>query len=268
MWRTIGLLGRDSLLSKEIIPRVRKGTGFVILGQHGIGKTAVLEWCYDHSPGRKAYVSATWTQTEIFREICVAWGLDIEDENGRSLPKHRWKIPLMENKILGERGHTLIVDDMQRATQSFIQKLKPMRDRFILIVAAVPPIKKEELKSMLWGLKYIELGPLKNASMERIGKDAAVMLHSRTPVTDAVHAARGIPSQLFRALQGEITPEAAKTKEEEIDISPIILIVFAGVMALRYVARGMGSTSLMLLSGLGMAGLVIARFYLFKGMRR
>jgi hypothetical protein len=128
--------------------------------------------------------------------------------------------------------------------------------------------KKEELRRLLWGLKYVDVKPLKNKEMSRIGRRAAPLIGTTTLIPDAVHASRGIPAHLFHSLRGEVTPEAAKTREEEIDISPVLLVGLAMVMGLRYLARGIDSNSLYLLSGLAMAGAVIFRFYLFKGMRR
>ncbi len=70
----------------------------------------------------------------------------------------------------------------------------------------------------------------------------------------------------MHALRGEVTPETAKTKGEEIDISPILLLVLVGVMMTRYLAIGLESTSLYLLGGFGMGLGLVFRFFLFKGM--
>ena len=268
MWKEVGLIGRDNLLSKQILPRLKSGVGFVLMGQHGIGKSAILEWCYDHITDRKTIVSATWSQTDIFKKICSDWGLDVLGANGEVLNKSRWRVPDMQKAILAEEGLYILIDDIHRVQPAVLQKLKAFRDRFVMICAGVPPFKKEELKRMMWGLKYIEVDALTTADIKRIGLKAAPIIKSVTPVNEAAHASRGIPAHLFHSLRGEITPETAKTREEEVDISPIILIAFAGVMALRYFARGMESSAMLLLSGLGMAGLVIVRFYLFKGMSK
>ena len=119
---------------------------------------------------------------------------------------------------------------------------------------------------MLWGLPEIKIGPLPQEDMTRIAQPAVLLLESRTPIVDAVHAARGLPGQLINALCGEVTPDAAKVSGEEIDISPIFLIVIALLMVTRYLAVGMESTSLYLLGGLGMAAGLIIRFYMFRGM--
>jgi len=268
MWKDVGLLGRDDLLKKEIMPRIKAGKGFIMVGQHGIGKTALLEWCYDNAEGRKTIVSASLSTRDILKKICEDWGLVVYNRDGKPANKTAWQILWMEEAILKEKGHWIFVDDIQMVKPATLQKMKAMRDRFTIVSAAVPPLKKEELKRMLWGLKQIDIKPLKNNEMMRIAEKAAVATSSTTPIREAVHAARGIPAHLFHALRGEVTPEAAKTKDEEIDISPVLMMMLAGVMVLRYVGRGVDSMSLTLLGGLGMAGAVIFRFYLFKGMRK
>ncbi|MCP3663968.1 MAG: hypothetical protein GY696_16005 [Gammaproteobacteria bacterium] len=254
-------------MKNQIRPRMKNRIGFALNGQHGIGKTAIMEWCFKHAEGKKAMVSATQPPKEIFKEICLSWDLDVKDGEGESATPSKWLVPWMHKAILAQTDCWLFIDDMHRITPATLQKLKPIRDRCILVCAFVPPIRKEELKRLLWGLKYIEIGPIKNNEMKRIGQRAAPLIASATPVMDAVHAARGIPAHMFHALRGEVTPESAKTKSEEFDISPILLIFLAGIMALRYVARGMDSSALTMISGLGMAGAVIFRFYLFKGMK-
>ena len=268
MWQEIGLLGRDNLLQRQIRPRLREKKGFVLTGQHGIGKTALLEWCAEHCPGKKALVSATWTLKEMLQQICLDWGLQVVNDEGEPVPKSKWRVPWMYNAVLAESGCWILIDDIHRITPATLQKLKPVRDRCLFICAGVPPFKKEELRRLLWGLKYVDVKPLKNKEMSRIGSRAAPLIATSTPIPDAVHASRGIPAHLFHSLRGEVTPEAAKTREEEIDISPVLLVGLALIMSLRYLARGIDSSSLYLLSGLGMAGAVIFRFYLYKGMRK
>lgn len=266
MWRQIKLIGRDRLLSEQIRPRLREGRGFVLTGQHGIGKTALLEWTMKHTPGKVALVSATWTVKEILAQICSDWRLEVRNDDGEVISKSRWQVAWMEKAVLAQTDNWLFIDDIHQTTPALLRRLKTIRDRCLLVGAGVPPFRRDELRRLLWGLPELKIKPLPAKEMNRIAKTAAPILCTRTPIPDAVHAARGIPGQLMHALRGEVTPETAKTKGEEIDISPILLLVLVGVMMTRYLAIGLESTSLYLLGGFGMGLGLVFRFFLFKGM--
>ncbi len=268
MWKKIGLIGRDHLLKKSVLPRIRSNCGFILSGQHGIGKTAILEWSYENAKGKKAFVSATWTVKEILKEICIGWDLTVKNPDGEEMPKSRWQVQWMLESVLVEKDNWLMIDDMHRMTPAVINKIKPVRDRCNIIGTAIYPIRKDELRRMMWGIPMVKVAPLKKADMMKIAEAGCVELSSKTPIIDAVHASRGVPAHLFHALRGEVVPESAKTREEEIDISPIFLILLAGIMIFRYVSRGMESQGLYLLSGVGMAFGMIFRFFLFRGMRK
>lgn len=267
MWKQIKLLGRDNLLSKQIRPRLKEGKGFVLTGAHGSGKTAILEWVKGNVGGGKvSMVSATSTVKEIMQQICIDWNLEVKNDEGKVVGKTRWQVVWMENAIMQVSDGWLLVDDVHRVAPALLRRLKLLRDRVQIIAAGVPPFQREELRRLLWGLPEIKVGLLPKEDMTRIARAAVPLLASRTPIIDAVHAARGLPGQLIHALRGEVTPDAAKVQGEEIDISPIFLVVIALVMVTRYLAVGMESTSLYLLGGLGMAAGLIIRFYLFRGM--
>ena len=211
-------------------------------------------------------ISATSTVKEIMQKICIDWKLEVKNDEGKIVGKTRWQVLWMERAILQVNDGWLLVDDVHRVTPALLRRLKLLRDRVQIIAAGVPPFQREELRRLLWGLPEIKVGPLPQEDMTRIAQAAAPLLSSRTPVVEAVHAARGLPGQLIHALRGEVTPNAAKVSGEEIDISPIFLIVIAVLMLTRDMAVGMESTSLYMLGGFGIAIGLIIRFYMFRGM--
>lgn len=266
MWKQIKLLGRDKLLSRQVRPRLKEGKGFVLTGTHGVGKTAILGWIKENVGGKVSMISATNTVKEILQQICDDWSLEVKNEEGKIIGKTKWQVAWMERAVLRETDGWLLVDDIHRVAPALLRRLKLLRDRVRIIAAGVPPFQREELRRMLWGLPEIKVGPLPQEDMKRIAQAAVPLLGSRTPIIDAVHAARGLPGQLLNALRGEVTPEAAKVQGEEIDISPIFLVGIGLLMVTRYLAVGMESTSLYMLGGFGMAAGLIVRFYLFRGM--
>lgn len=259
-------MGRDYLLSRQVTPRIKEGRGFVLTGRHGSGKTAILEWIVQNTPGKIVLVSAANTVKEILTEICVAWKIEVQDDTGKVRGRTSWLSTWMERAVLKQTEGLLLIDDIHQAPPALLRRLKLLRDRVTIIAAGVPPFKREELRRLLWGLPEIHVKSLATSDMTRIAHAAAPFLQSRTPVADAVHAARGMPGQLIAALRGEITPESAKVQGEELDISPLLLVVFAGVMMIRYLAHGLESSSLYMLGGIGMALGIVFRFYVFRGM--
>jgi hypothetical protein len=266
MWQQTKLLGRDHLLSRQVTPRIKEGRGFVLTGRHGSGKTAILEWIVKNTPGKIALVSAANTVKEILMEICVAWKIDVQDDSGKSKGRTNWLVAWMERAVLQQTEGLLLIDDIHQAPPALLRRLKLLRDRVTIIAAGVPPFKREELRRILWGLPEIHVKSLAAGDMTRIARAAAPVLQSRTSIADAVHAARGMPGQLLAALRGEITPDSAKVQGEELDLSPLLLVVLAGVMMTRYLAHSLESSSLYLLGGIGMSLGIIFRFYMFRGM--
>jgi hypothetical protein len=270
MWSEIGLIGRDRLLMEKIAPRLRAGKGFVLTGQHGIGKTALLQWSYEHAEGRKAYVScATQGIREILDNICVSWGVEVRSEDGEIIQRSRWKTSVMFQSILEDPIGWLFVDDVHVVTPTIVQKFKQLRDRGCKFVCGgVPPFKKTELVRLFWGIPCIKVEPIGKPDMMRLANLAAGKIGSTTSTTEAVHSARGIPAHLFHALRGEVTPDAVKIRDEEFDIAFVVVILFAAVAGFRYLSRGMDSTSMVMLGGVGMAAASMLRYFLFKGIRK
>lgn len=266
MWKDIKLLGRDRLLSRQVRPRLKEDKGFVLTGTHGAGKTAILEWVKENAGGKVCMVSATSTVKEVMQQICTDWHLEVKNDEDKVVGRTRWQVAWMERAILQVTNCWLLVDDIHRITPALLRRLKLLRDRVKIVAAGVPPFQREELRRVLWGLPEVKVGPLPKEDMMRIAQAAVPLLGSRTPAIDAVHAARGLPGQLINALRGEVTPDSAKVQGEEIDISPVFLIVVAMLMITRYVAVGMESTSLYIIGGFGMGIGLIVRFYMFRGM--
>lgn len=89
----------------------------------------------------------------------------------------------------------LLVDDVHRVAPALLRRLKLLRDRVKIIAAGVPPFQREELRRVLWGLPEIKVGLLPKEDMTRIAQAVVPLLASKTPIIDAVHAARGLIGQ-------------------------------------------------------------------------
>jgi len=136
-----------------------------------------------------------------------------------------------------------------------------------LYCAGVPPFTKEELKRNLWGLKKIDLEPVAKAHRLEFAKKACEYYGSTKSPVEIAHTSRGYPGRIIAMAQGTVEVASQRVKGEELDLSPVLLIVVVGLVVLRFVGRGMDDTALYFLGGVGMAGAIIFRFFLYRGMK-
>ena len=210
MWREVGLIGRDKLLEKEIYPAVKGKKGpFLISGPRGIGKTAVLEWAYEHAPGPKAFLTCTATVRENLIELARAWGLEIEGENGKTKSPLRATVAELSRAIAkAPDGRKIFVDDIQRATPSFLRHFKVWRERHVVFCAGVPPFKREELKRNLWGLREIHLEPIPRGERERLARKLCMALGATKSPKEISRYSRGYPGRMVALVKGIIEEES------------------------------------------------------------
>ena len=268
MFRKIGMIGRDKILKKEILPRCKgKNAPFLLVGNRGIGKTAILQWAYQHGKGPKAYTSANANMKEILQDIVNGWGLVIKDGE-KTIPIYRAKNSELEHAIMTQEDGSIYIDDIQDATKTFLRKFKIWRERFKTYCAGVPPFKREELKRELWGYYEIKVSPIKKIYREELAKKACIEYGSKKAPSELAHCSRGYPARMIAMAQGTAEVKAPRVQGEEIDLSPLLLLLVVGIAALRYIGRGMGDTALYLIGGIGVAIMIFLRFFLSRGMRR
>ncbi len=66
--------------------------------------------------------------------------------------------------------------------------------------------------------------------------------------------------------RGEIENTSPRVRGEEVDISPVLILLIVGVVTLRYIGIGLSDVSLYVLGGVGMGLAIFARFFLWRGM--
>ena len=267
MFREIGMIGRDKLLQKEIYARCQgKKAPFLLCGMRGVGKSAILRWAYDNGKEPKSFISASYGVKENLMKIAKEWGLKVQDGE-KTVSLSRAKLTELEDVIFKQSEGAIYIDDIQMATPAFLRRFKVWRERFKLYCAGVPPFTKEELKRNLWGLKKIDLEPIAKTDRLEFAKKACEHYGSTKSPVEIAHTSRGYPGRIIAMAQGTIEVENQRVKGEELDLSPMLLIVIVGLVVLRFVGRGMEDTALYLLGGVGMAGAIIFRFFLYRGMK-
>lgn len=272
MWQEIGLLGRDRLLAKEILPRIRGKGRFYLTGQRGIGKTAVLKWAYQHSPEPKAYVSTKLSPRELIIELCL--GLQINPELLDSEISIERKLNRMTRQSLEKllvqsnvKGN-IFIDDIEGVKPTTIKILAYLSTKHQLFFAGVPPFR-DEIRKYLWGAVEIPLRRLERNDVVRMSLKLSEKVGKVINVDQVVNASDGVPGKVVQMIFGEVEwKRPIRMKEEEINIAPVLLIGVSIVVILRYVSIGIDAVDLYLLSGFGMGIAVFLRYLVYNMMRR
>ncbi len=226
----------------------------------------MLQWAYVHAKAPAAYVSASWTVKESLIAICHGWSLVII-QNGKEVKPERVTIAVLEEAINKAREGRIFVNDIHDASPAFLRRLKLWRERFAVSMAGVPPFKREELKRNLWGLHEIKVPPLADEARKQLAWRVCQHVGSdKLPSEIAMHS-RGYPGRIVAMALGTIEVESPRVEGEELDLSPFLLLVLAGMVAVRYVGIGLGLIELYILGGISMGLMVFFRFWLWKGMR-
>jgi len=266
MFRKIGMIGRDKICG-EMLPRCRgEKPPFILKGIRGVGKTALLRWAFMRGEEPKAFISASDTPKNNLEHIAKAWRLVIK-YGDKKVPLQRAKISELKHAILTQKKGSIYIDDLHAAKPTFIIFLKTIRERFKIFAAGVSPLTKEDLNPIMWGIVSIRVPPIDKKNRLEFAEKACEQYGSQEAPSELAQASRGYPARLIGMAQGAVEVKAPRVRGEEIDLSPSLLLLLAGIAALRYVGRGMDDTALYLIGGMGVALVLVLRFFLFRGMR-
>lgn len=254
MWKDIGLIGRDRLLS-GIHHRIKHT--FVLIGEPGIGKSAVLEWTLQHDPSpNKVLIVCSKPYSDILKDVCDQLNIDRTKKSTSDL----------ERELLTNTGYMIYLDDLHRATPKLVDLIKALKDRHLLCYACRDGKLKENIRQVLWGVDKIELNRLNRKDSTRIASLAIVKYACKIPVNQIVYASNGIPGKMHSYITtGSIPREDTRMRSEEIDIAPAILVLLFCVVMLRYVGRSVNATDLTIIGYAGMILTIVGRGILSKG---
>lgn len=259
LWQQIGLIGRDRLLEAKILPRISGEKRFVLKGDAGSGKTALMQWCAEHTPN-SLLISGTNTYAQIVKEIADAWQVEADSP----------KLPDIERAILTQTGRTIYIDDLHKAQPKLLTLLKILAERHRVCGAILTGIKlKEELKQLLWGVETLSLPHLSKADALRLAEKVCLAYGSKASARDVAGASQGVPGKIVSfAAAGEVTRTATHLKSEEIDIAPMFLVAGGLFVLFRLIGRATDATDLTLIGGASMVIMMLLRLFLAQGKEK
>lgn len=181
--------------------------------------------------------------------------------------------------IYAHDGQVLIaVDDMTRLTPTQQAFWLAVFDHAQVVTCASE--RKSGLRKLWWKMKEIEVSRLDVDHAKAIVKEytarKGVMIESPDLYVGHVVKQAGGNPQAIHDMLDESSKERVVDKRQiremrhqagvrYVDFTPAMIVVGALVIAMRYVAIGLGDKSLYILAGIGAALFLSVRFFMFKG---
>jgi len=148
------------------------------------------------------------------------------------------------------------------------------------IIAAMQYVKKAQGKHF-WKFERLEVGPLASDEARRLIRQCAAGVEiedERLFETHLLQKSAGNPRAIIESVE-RLRKEPAVTRNAvrelshaggrtQIDLTPIIIIPVLLLVALRFVARGLGDLEFYLFAGVGSALAVGVQFFLFRSRNR
>jgi len=264
----VRLIGRSKLV-KKLESYLNQQKRFILKGVRGVGKTALLEVCHELTAGKaaesgiqSALIDASWNYGQILRKIASDWQLEIESDS--KTPKQAD----IETAILQQEGQVLFVDNLSKATGQKIKMLKVLAERHVVNTAILAGVRhSEEQRQFLWFVRNeVVIPKLTKADCEKLANRVCIKLGSKASSREVAAHSRGLPGRIVAfATAGEVGKSHVALANEEIDISPVFILILGGVAAFRYIGRSVGASDYVLIGGVGTILALFIRTIFQKG---
>lgn len=307
MDKTVGLIGRDEVVA-ELAAEIKKGKHVILTGPVGIGKSAVLRAALEQVKDKVGFLitlhdhQAKGQFVDMARQM-LALGLIAAEELDLPAKFHgvpgseiEWRevksqvnrasmrdltqaiIPALAR---AEHKPVIAVDDLTALTPTQMAFWLAIFDHAQIIGCASE--KKARIRKLWWKMKEIELKPLPADTVREVVKRciAARGILIESPelyISHVVKQSGGVPQAIVDMLDEsgkERIIDKRKVREMRheagvfyVDFTPLIMILGALIISMRYVGMGTGDKTLYILGGLGTALFLTFRYFAFKGVGR
>ncbi|MGY6217379.1 ATP-binding protein [Methylolobus aquaticus] len=306
MHRITGVVGRDELID-TIRREIGKGKHVLVTGAVGIGKSTVLNAALDVIPDRRTVIrlldhQAKGQFVEMARQMLAlgllpAKALDLPEKYQAMAPAEiPWEDIKRQVNRLSIRDLTQAIipaladcDEKPLIAVDDLTFLTPTQQAFWLAVfdhaqiAGCACEKKQGLRKLWWKMREIAVAPLAPETSKAIVQTyitrKGVLIESpELYVSHVVKQAGGNP-QAIQDMLDESAKERVidKRKVREmrheagvryLDFTPVMLVAGAGIVAMRYVAMGLGDRMLYVMAGIAAALFLSFRLLVMRGWAR
>lgn len=307
MDKIVGLIGRDELVA-DLVAEVSKGKHVILTGPVGIGKSAVLRAALERLEDKIAWLitlhdhQAKGQFVEMARQM-LALGLISAEElelpaKFHGLPGSQIDWREVKNQVnrasmrdltqaiipalaRAETKPVIAVDDLTTLTPTQMAFWLAIFDHAQVIGCASE--KKARVRKLWWKMKEISLKPLPPDVIRELVKSyvqaKGVLIESPDLyISHVVKQSGGVPQAIYDMLDEsgkERIIDKRKVREMRhdagvfyLDFTPMVMILGAVIVSMRYVGMGTGDKTLYIMGGLGTALFLTFRFFVFKGVGR
>ena len=285
------LIGRARELA-QLRTHIRQRQHTLVVGPVGIGKSALLRAAVK---GRKRVLLAPRLQPlkpallSVAQQLHAKGRLDLPELDSQYLDWSELKPKLtgLSAEDLLERVTPLLaeqivlVDHVEGITPALARLLEPLFD-VTLMVGAITTVELEpELARFFWHFRLLPLEPLgRKASRALLWRqvDRGLIPDPRVFEQHVLDAACGNPLAIRElARQAHRVPlrNPAHIRQlhheagiHYVDLTPILLIVGAGAVVMRFLALGLNDIEAYILAGSFGACFLAGRYFIYRAMRR
>jgi energy-coupling factor transporter ATP-binding protein EcfA2 len=301
----VGLIGRDALVA-DTVAEIKKGKHVILIGSVGIGKSAVLRAALDQVQSTIALLillrdhQAKGQFVEMARQmldldLITAQELDLPAKfHGLPGAQVDWKeVKSQVNRMsMRDLTHAIIpalarspdkpviaVDDLTSLTPTQMAFWLAIFDHAQVVGCASE--KKARVRKLWWKMKEINVKPLSAPVVRDIVKKyiivKAILIESPEQfISHVVKQSGGVPQAIYDMLD-ESSKESLIDKKKVramrhdagvkyLDFTPMVMIIGALIVSMRYIGMGTGDKTLYIMGGMGAALFLTFRFFIFKGV--
>jgi energy-coupling factor transporter ATP-binding protein EcfA2 len=303
----VGLIGRDELVS-DLVAEIRKGKHVILIGPVGIGKSAVLKAALEQVSGKVELLvrlhdhQAKGQFVDMARQM-LALGLIGPIELDLPTEFHNTPPAQIDWKAIRNRVNRMSMRDLTRAIIPALARsgskpviavddltsLTPTQMAFWLAIFDHAQVigcaseKKARVRKLWWKMREIPVKPLppnviRDIVRKYIEAKGILIESPDLYISHVVKQSGGVPQAIYDMLDEsgkERIIDKRKVREmrheagvQYLDFTPMVMILGALIVSMRYVGMGTGDKTLYILGGMGAALFLTLRFFIFKGVGR
>ena len=307
MDKIVGLQGRDDLVT-DLVTEIRKGKHVILTGSVGVGKSAVLRAAldkvsdkvellirlYDHQ-AKGQFVEMARQMLELGLVSAKELELPVKFHDMAAKDIDWREIKSQVNRLCMRDLTLAIIPALARApTKPVIAvddltSLTPTQMAFWLAIFDHAQVigcaseKKARVRKLWWKMKELVVKPLPQAVIRDIVKKyiiaKGVLVESpELYISHVVKQSGGIPQAIYDMLDESgkeriIDKRKVRAMRHEagvsyLDFTPMVMILGALIVSMRYIGMGTGDKTLYIMGGMGAALFLTLRFFIFKGVGR